>query len=104
MRALLTENLMETGLIFKGKGAARRANKDLKSKSFICIQFNETTTYSFFLDVARGKFDARATDVDLHARVGRVLTIAKPKKDWFVSQILLKVTRVEHTTELSRRP
>ena len=84
IRALLTENLMKTRLIFKVKGVARRANRKilfgtkcvdcLKGSPFICIQFKETNTYSFILDVARGKFDARATDVDLHARVGRVLT------------------------------
>ena len=82
IRALLTENLMKTRLIFKVKGVARRANRKilfgtkcvdcLKGSPFICIQFKDT--YSFILDVARGKFDARATDVDLHARVGRVLT------------------------------
>jgi hypothetical protein len=90
---LLTENLMKAGLMFKDEGAARRANRKilfgtkfvdcLKCKAFICIQFNETTKYSFFLDVARGKFDARAKDVDLNARVGRVFT--KPNKDLFIS-------------------
>jgi hypothetical protein len=79
---------MKTGLIFKGKGAANRKIlfgakivDCLKGKSFIGIQFNKTTTYSFFLDMARGKLDARAKDVDLRARLGRFHTVAKPKKD-----------------------